>query len=199
MHKRVFHKKRRRSSITCQLLRIAVLGKPELSRVPCDRAYAAIVYIGIAPSTPLLTKGRTSCCIYTNMHRRPHQSPSEQFLKFPRFQSVRRKRVNVVLIRYCQSPDLEASISLPAIQENDATKVTKRIGSAKLSGYFLHYWTIKKPFSKQNAQRLDIFLFWFCSKEPYKFIKVMKNTFNSRVTLLNNYCNIIIYFFITQN
>ena len=107
------------------------------SRVLCDRAYAAIVYIGIAPSTPLLTKGRTSCCIYTDMHRRPHLSPSEQILKFPRFQSVRRKRVNVVLIRYCQSPDLAASISLPAIQENDATKVTKRIGIAKLSEVFL--------------------------------------------------------------
>ena len=116
MHKRVFNKKRRRSSITCLSLADWGPRKPELPRVPCDSLRRHSIYIGIAPSTPLLTKGRTSCCIYTNMHRRSHQSPSEQFLKFPRFQSVRRKRVNVVLIKSCQATDfiLKGS-SMPSI------------------------------------------------------------------------------------
>lgn len=43
------------------------------------------------------------------------------------------------------------------------------------------------------------FLYWFCSKEPNEFIKVMKNTLYLWIAFLNNYRYIIIYFLIMQN
>ena len=42
-------------------------------------------------------------------------------------------------------------------------------------------------------------LFWFYPKEPYEFIKVMKNTLYPWIASLNNNCYIIIHLFIPND
>ena len=105
--------------------------------------YANIAYMYVAQGTPFRYERAHLCRVYIHVIVGVHCHLTLTFhLKFRISNASEAKRSKrLILKRYCQSPDLAASISLPAIQENDATKVTKRIGIAKLSGYFLHYWT----------------------------------------------------------
>jgi len=104
-------------------------------------SYANIAYMYVAQGTPFQNERAHLCRVYIHVIVGIHCHLTLTFhLKFRISNASEAKRSKrLILKRYCQSPDFAASISLPAIQENDATKVTKRIGIAKYSKDFLRH------------------------------------------------------------
>ena len=108
-------------------LSVEVLGKPYASRKRSNRCLRQAGIYMIAQSVPFLTKGHTYAMCYihdgVDAHRCP---PLNAWLKFPRFQLIRRKRkANVFLVKIGQALDSRQRL-IASNPQNDKCKSNEK-------------------------------------------------------------------------